>query len=110
MYSRIAFTLIPTPQTKAGVRPTENNNRQYYKPISSNRSSSGIWLLSKSRNYATRRNVLGSRPDEGNEFSPIYLILPAALGPGVHSASNRNEYQKQKNNVSGEQSADGEEG
>jgi hypothetical protein len=34
----------------------------------------------------------------------IYLsILPAALGPGVYSASNRNEYQKQKNNnVSGE--------
>jgi hypothetical protein len=30
----------------------------------------------------------------------IYLILPAALGPGVHSASNRNECQKQKN-VSG---------
>jgi hypothetical protein len=32
----------------------------------------------------------------------IYLILPAALSPGVHSASNRNEYQKQKNNVPGE--------
>jgi hypothetical protein len=32
----------------------------------------------------------------------VYLILPAALGPGVYSASNRNEYQKQKNNVSGE--------
>jgi hypothetical protein len=32
----------------------------------------------------------------------IYLILPAILGPGVYSASNRNEYQKQKNNVSGE--------
>jgi hypothetical protein len=30
-----------------------------------------------------------------NNFS-IYLILPAAVGPGVHSASNRNEYQKQK--------------
>jgi hypothetical protein len=29
--------------------------------------------------------------------------LPAALGPGVDSASNRNEYQKRKNNnVSGE--------
>jgi hypothetical protein len=28
---------------------------------------------------------------------PIYLTLPAALGLGVHSASNRNEYQKQKN-------------
>jgi hypothetical protein len=32
-----------------------------------------------------------------------YLILPAALGTGVYSASNRNEYQKHKNNnVSGE--------
>jgi hypothetical protein len=32
-----------------------------------------------------------------------YLILPAALGPGVYSASKRNEYQKYKNNnVSGE--------
>jgi hypothetical protein len=32
----------------------------------------------------------------------IYQILPTALGPGFHSASNRIEYQKQKNNVSGE--------
>jgi hypothetical protein len=33
----------------------------------------------------------------------LEIILPAALGPGVYSASNRNEYQKQKNNnVSGE--------
>jgi hypothetical protein len=39
--------------------------------------------------------VPGSIPDE--------VILPAALGPGVYSASNRNEYQKHKNNnVSGE--------
>jgi hypothetical protein len=38
---------------------------------------------------ATSRNVAGPRPDEVN-FS-IYLILPAALGPGVYSASNRNE-------------------
>jgi hypothetical protein len=38
----------------------------------------------------------------------IYPILPAALGPGVFSASNRNEYQKHKNNiVSGEWSAVG---
>jgi hypothetical protein len=35
------------------------------------------------------------------------LILPAALDPGVYSASNRNEYQKQKNYVSGEWSAAG---
>jgi hypothetical protein len=34
--------------------------------------------------------------------SSIYLILPAALGPGIYSAFNRNEYQKQKNNVPGE--------
>jgi hypothetical protein len=27
----------------------------------------------------------------------MYLILPAALGSGVYSTSNRNEYQKQKN-------------
>jgi hypothetical protein len=32
----------------------------------------------------------------------IYLIFPVALGPGVYSASNRNEYEKQKNNVSGD--------
>jgi hypothetical protein len=32
----------------------------------------------------------------------IYLILQAALGPGVYSASNRNKYQKLKNNVLGE--------
>jgi hypothetical protein len=36
------------------------------------------------------------------DFLKIYLILPAALGPGVYSACNRNEYQKHKNNVSGE--------
>jgi hypothetical protein len=39
--------------------------------------------------------VVGSKGDEKLIFS-IYLMLPAALGPGVHSASNRNEYQKQK--------------
>jgi hypothetical protein len=30
----------------------------------------------------------------------VYLILTAALGPGVYSVCNRNEYQKQKNDVS----------
>jgi hypothetical protein len=43
------------------------------------------------------------RPDEVNAFFSIYLIFPAAMGPGVYSASNRNEYQKHKNNnVSGD--------
>jgi hypothetical protein len=32
------------------------------------------------------------KPLTSLDFS-IYLILPAALGPGVDSASNRNEYQ-----------------
>jgi hypothetical protein len=46
--------------------------------------------------HATSRKVVGSRPDAVNDFffSSIYLILPAALGPGVYSAPNRNEYQK----------------
>jgi hypothetical protein len=38
----------------------------------------------------------------GETVFSIYLILAAALGPGVHSVSNRNEYQKQENNVPGE--------
>jgi hypothetical protein len=38
----------------------------------------------------------------GEWFLSIYLILPVALSPGVYSASNRNEYQKHKSNVSGE--------
>jgi hypothetical protein len=31
----------------------------------------------------------------------MYLILPAALGPGVHSVSTGNQYQKQKEIVLG---------
>jgi hypothetical protein len=37
----------------------------------------------------------------GESSFSIYLILLAALDPGLHSASNRNEYQKQKHIVSG---------
>jgi hypothetical protein len=42
-----------------------------------------------------------------NAFFSIYLIIPASLGSGVYSTSKRNDYQKQKSNVSGEQRADG---
>jgi hypothetical protein len=35
-------------------------------------------------------------------FLTICLILPVALGHGVYSASNRNEYQRHKNTASGE--------
>jgi hypothetical protein len=42
-------------------------------------------------------------PDEVIDFFfSIYLILPAAVSPGVYSASNRNEYQKQKSTVPGQ--------
>jgi hypothetical protein len=44
----------------------------------------------------------------GERIFSIYLFLPAALGPGAYSASDRNEYQKQINNASGEESAAGE--
>jgi hypothetical protein len=45
---------------------------------------------------------MGSSSDVFILFFSIYLIDLAALGPGVHSASNRNKYQKQKNKVCGE--------
>jgi hypothetical protein len=45
--------------------------------------------------------VAGSRSDKVNAFFSIRLILPAELGPDIYSASNINEYHKQKN-VSGE--------
>jgi hypothetical protein len=51
---------------------------------------------SEGRGFKTRRS-------EWNFL--IYLILPVTPGLGVYSASNRNEYQKQKNYVSGERSA-----
>jgi hypothetical protein len=35
------------------------------------------------------------------EFFSISVILPTTLGPEVHSASNINEYLKQKNNYLG---------
>jgi hypothetical protein len=47
----------------------------------------------------------GGRGFENRFFFSICLILSAALGPGIYSAFNRNEYQKQtNNNVSGEYS------
>jgi hypothetical protein len=45
--------------------------------------------------------IFTSTPPIGDCFS-MYLILPAALDPGVYSASNGNDYHKQQNNVCGE--------
>jgi hypothetical protein len=43
-----------------------------------------------------------SRVRDPMRIISIYLILSAALGPGVYSASIRNERQKKKNHVSGD--------
>jgi hypothetical protein len=51
--------------------------------------------------------VAGSIPDEVIEFLSMYLILQAALEPGVCSSSDRNESQKQKSNVSAEKNVAG---
>jgi hypothetical protein len=49
------------------------------------------WL----KHCATSRKVPGSSLDEVIDFFfSVDLILPTALGLGVYSASNRNEYQK----------------
>jgi hypothetical protein len=44
-----------------------------------------------------QRKGLGFETLRGELCLSVYLILPAALGPGVYAATNRNEYQKQKN-------------
>jgi hypothetical protein len=59
-----------------------------------------IWSYESSVNYQT---TCWPRLQPPEYVSELYLILPAALDPGVYSASNRSEYQKHKNNnVSGE--------
>jgi hypothetical protein len=48
------------------------------------------------------RTYCGFETRWGERMFSIYLILPAALRPGVYSASNRCGYHEQKNNISGE--------
>jgi hypothetical protein len=40
-----------------------------------------MWLI----NYVTSWKVMGSGPDEVNDFFSVYLILPSALGHGLYS-------------------------
>jgi hypothetical protein len=54
------------------------------------------------KHYDTSRKFAGLSLDKVFELFSIYLNLSAPLGPSVYSACNRNEYQKQKNSVSGE--------
>jgi hypothetical protein len=59
-------------------------------------TTTGWWLGAR---FSVVVKALCYKPE--GEFLNL-LNLSAALGLGVHPASNRNEYQYQKNNVSGE--------
>jgi hypothetical protein len=62
-----------------------------------------MWALFKVnvRNYATSRMIEGSKLDDVNAFLCNLPNPYSSIGPGVYSASNGNEHQKQKkNNVS----------
>jgi hypothetical protein len=43
----------------------------------------------------------GIETQRGQWIVLIYLIFPAALGPGVYPAPDRSDYQKWKSNFSG---------
>jgi hypothetical protein len=59
-----------------------------------------IRIITNSHNVDSCRNLFKELRILPLQSQYIFLILPAALGPGVYSASNRNEFQKHKNNVS----------
>jgi hypothetical protein len=57
-------------------------------------------LVVKALSYNPKGRGFDTRRGGCFKFTNL-LSLPAALGPGVLSASNRNEYQKQKNKFLG---------
>jgi hypothetical protein len=59
---------------------TEQNDVEIYVELSR--------VVVKALSYKLEGRVFETR---WGEFSSIYLILPAALGPGVYSASNTSE-------------------
>jgi hypothetical protein len=80
----VSFTLLArVPRTLWAMVMQETNAKVHF--LATN--------LDNLRHYATSRNVTCFRPDEIIQF---YVIIPAALRPGVFSASYRNEYQNQK--------------
>jgi hypothetical protein len=61
------------------------------------------YRLRGSRHYL---NSISFKFPSGKKFCFVTAVL-VTLGPGVYSDSNRNEYQKHKNNVSGSKAAAG---
>jgi hypothetical protein len=76
-HAKAAYTLFSVPKTILGKRSSVVVKALCYKPEGRGSILDGVIFLN--------------------------LPIPSGLGPGVYSASNRNEYQKHKNNnVSGE--------
>jgi hypothetical protein len=99
---RLSAKLVPTFADKGVSRGQRDKSLRSYSLLSVHHTHD--WKMFKIVNMSGARcsvvgwgNMLqaaGSRPDEVNFSS--YVILTAALGPVVYSASNRKEYQKQK--------------
>jgi hypothetical protein len=66
------------------------------KPSNSSPSNAGV------KNMWIHDTSGRSRVRDTMRWMTFFNFLPVALGPRDYSASNRNEYQKEKNNVSGE--------
>jgi hypothetical protein len=110
----VSFKLMhPTESSLGGQRQpaihrAAPTGRLAYISESKGHLAATAWREAGTRGSAVVKALCYKTEDRGFEtrwreriFS-MYLILKAALGPGVHSASNRNEYQKQKNNISSE--------
>jgi hypothetical protein len=55
------------------------------------------WLAGLNLNISVnKREYFGLTKTRGHWIFSVYLRLPAALGPGVYSASNINEYKKNR--------------
>jgi hypothetical protein len=79
-----------------------SSSRRLESVLKTKKCSEASWERTGSERHAAQylRCLLQTTEGAFTEVS-IYPILPVALGPVVYSASNRNEYQKHKYNVSG---------
>jgi hypothetical protein len=71
-----------------------NSIRSEIHPYTSNWKRAWSSIVVKALSYEPEGH--GSETQWGEWISSIYLILLAALGPGIYSASNRNEYRSRK--------------